>query len=175
MAILMMAGALGMDAFSLGIGIGMKGVRRREMLRLACMVGLFHAMMPLLGMIIGQYMSQLLDDIAILTGGGLLVLLGAHMIYSSIRGEELYALNYRSITGLLLFSLSVSIDAFSVGISLGLFASDWLITVLLFGWFGGVLMMLGLYAGQRISLGLGVFGEALGGLILLLFGIRVLW
>lgn len=39
--ILIMAVALGMDALSLGVGIGMKGIRLRDVLRISIVIGFF--------------------------------------------------------------------------------------------------------------------------------------
>ena len=50
LVILIMAVALGLDAFSLGIGIGMKGIRLRDVLRISLVTALFHVIMPLIGM-----------------------------------------------------------------------------------------------------------------------------
>lgn len=55
LTIALMAAALGMDAFSLGIGIGMRGVRSMEIFRISLLVALFHFVMPLLGIVAGQY------------------------------------------------------------------------------------------------------------------------
>lgn len=41
LTILVMAVALGMDAFSLGIGIGLKGVRLYDILKLSTLIGIF--------------------------------------------------------------------------------------------------------------------------------------
>lgn len=163
--------ALGMDAFSLGIGIGLKGIRLRDILKLSSIIALFHIIMPLAGMFTGQFVSGLLGDVATIVAGILLVLLGGHMIYSSLRGEAVQAFDYRSTWGTLLFALSVSIDSFSVGITLGMFAADLVLTVLLFGLAGGFMSILGLLLGRRVSRNLGEYGEALGGAILLIFGI----
>lgn len=172
--ILIMAIALGMDAFSLGIGIGMNGVRLLEIIKIGVVIALFHILMPLMGMFMGNYVSSLLGDVAAVTGGCLLILLGMHMIYSSLKGEEVQSFDHRSFWGLLLFALSVSVDSMSVGVSLGLFATDLVLTVLLFGTIGGIMSMLGLLLGRRVSNWLGNYGEAFGGVILLAFGIRFL-
>lgn len=135
--ILLMAIALGMDALSLGVGIGMKGVRRKDAFRIGTMVALFHVLMPLLGIAAGQYVGALLGSLARYVAGGLLFLLGTHMIVSSIKGSGVQSINHRTWLGALLFSLSVSIDSFSVGVSLGMFHGDWLLTVLAFGFLAG--------------------------------------
>ena len=95
------------------------------------------------------------------------------MIYSSLRGEAVSSMDHRSSAGMLIFALSVSIDSFSVGLSLGMFAVDMLLTVLLFGLAGGVMSVAGLLIGRRVSSSLGGYGEALGGVILLTFGLLI--
>ncbi|OCT13087.1 hypothetical protein A8709_20265 [Paenibacillus pectinilyticus] len=174
MTIGIMAIALGLDAFSLGIGIGMKGIRLLDILKISVVIGIFHVLMPLMGMFMGQYVSLLLGNVATAAGGCLLILLGAHMVYSSVRGEEASSFDHRTLWGLTIFALSVSIDSFSVGVSLGMFASDIVLTVLIFGLFGGLLSIAGLMLGRRVSGWVGEYGEAFGGLILLGFGIKFL-
>ncbi|HEX7056739.1 MAG TPA: manganese efflux pump [Bacilli bacterium] len=175
LTILILAIALGMDAFSLGIGLGLKGIRLVEILRLSLIIGVFHIIMPLMGMFTGHYVSSLLGDVATITGGGLLILLGGHMVYSSLRGEDVRSIDFRSLWGVLIFALSVSIDSFSVGISLGLFASDIILAVLMFGAFGGLMSVGGLLVGRGAGRWIGEYGEAFGGMILLAFGIKFLF
>jgi putative Mn2+ efflux pump MntP len=174
LTILVMAFALGLDAFSLGIGIGLKGIRLLDVLKLSVVIGSFHVLMPLMGMFTGQYMSELLGDVATTAGGALLLLLGGHMIYSSIRGESAQTFNHRTAWGTLILALSVSIDSFSVGVSLGMFATDIVLTVLMFGFFGGFLSIVGLMLGRRVGRNLGEYGEACGGIILFAFGLLFL-
>ncbi|MFD0673383.1 manganese efflux pump MntP family protein [Cohnella sp. GCM10027633] len=174
LTILVMAVALGMDAFSLGIGLGLKGIRRLDVLRLSAMIALFHVVMPLGGMVMGQYVGELLGGIATSAAGALLLLLGGHMVYSSLRGEAVDSIDHRTVWGTLVFSFSVSIDSFSVGVSLGMFSSHLFLTVLLFGVSGGLMSVFGLMLGRRVSRRLGGYGEALGGVILFGFGLLFL-
>jgi putative Mn2+ efflux pump MntP len=174
LTILVMAVALGMDAFSLGIGIGLKGVRLYDIVSLSGLIGLFHVLMPLGGMYTGQYVGELLGEIATSAAGALLLLLGGHMVYSSLRGESVDSINHRTLWGMLVFSFSVSIDSFSVGVSLGMFSSHMWLTVILFGIFGGLMSVSGLMLGRRASRTLGGYGEALGGVILFGFGLLFL-
>jgi putative Mn2+ efflux pump MntP len=171
----LMAFALGLDAFSLSLGIGLRGIRLLDILKISIVIALFHIFMPLIGFFMGNYVGLLLGGIANTLGGILLVLLGLHMLYTAIRGDDERLLNYRSFWGLLLFSLMVSIDAFSVGVSLGIFASDLLLAVLLFGAFGGGMSIIGLLLGRRIGGWVGGYGEAFGGAILFVFGLKFLF
>ncbi|MEF3305103.1 manganese efflux pump MntP [Paenibacillus sp. GYB003] len=172
--IVVMAIALGMDAFSLGIGIGLRGIRLLDILKISFVIGLFHILMPLIGMFMGHYVGTLLGNVATITGGALLVLLGAHMIFSSLKGPEMRPFDHRTLWGLLFFALSVSVDSMSVGVSLGMFSTDLAFTVLMFGGAGGLMSVGGLLLGRRAGSWVGEYGEAVGGVILLAFGIRFL-
>ena len=172
--ILILSIALGMDAFSLGLGMGMKGIRKLDVLKISVVIGLFHIFMPLIGIFMGQYVSTLLGDVATATGGCLLLLLGGHMIYSSLKGDDTPSFDHASLWGLLLFALSVSVDSMSVGVSLGLFASDLILTVLMFGAAGFLMSVLGLMLGRRVGGWAGEYGETLGGIILFSFGVLFL-
>lgn len=170
--IAIMAVALGMDAFSLGVGIGMKGIRLLHVLQLSLLIAFFHVLMPLLGLFTGSYVGHLLGQVTTYAAGGLLVLLGGHMVYNSFRGDAGVnrSVDHRNLWGMLLISISVSIDSFSVGVSLGMFVNSITLTVLAFGACGGLMSIVGLLLGRRVSRELGGYGEALGGAILLAFG-----
>jgi manganese efflux pump family protein len=172
----MIALALGMDAFSLGLGLGMKKLPLRNIAWLSVSVGIFHILMPLLGMVLGKLVSTLMKEIAVMVGGGILCFLGIHMlIYAWRRREEGTRFRVQSLLGVLLFSVSVSLDSFSVGLSLGLFAVDITLAVLLFGCAGTLLAGIGLYLGRFMGEWIGEYGEVVGGLILILLGSKFLW
>lgn len=175
MTIMIMAVALGLDAFSLGIGIGMKGIRLLHILKISVLIGFFHILMPLLGMLTGHYVSSLLGQVTAYVAGGLLVLLGGHMIFNAFKSGDTRMLDHKSLLGMVLFSLSVSIDSFSVGVSLGMFQNNRILTVLAFGICGGAMAIMGLLLGRRVSRNLGEYGEALGGAILLAFGLAFIF
>ena len=174
LTLLTIAFALGMDAFSLGVGIGMRGIRKLDILKLGAATAAFHMLMPLLGMAAGRMMSGLLGGVATKFGGLLLLLLGGHMVYSSLRGGDAPRLDHRSAFGMLLLAIGVSVDSFSVGVPLGLFAADPEAAVLLSGFFGGAMSVAGLLLGRRVGAGLGEYGETCGGAILFAFGVMFL-
>ncbi|NMO94544.1 manganese efflux pump MntP family protein [Paenibacillus lemnae] len=174
-AILMMAFALGLDAFSLGIGVGMRGIRLRHVLNIGLLTALFHMLMPLLGLLAGHYVGALLGKVTGLAAGGLLVLLGGHMIVNSFQKEEGRPVNHTTLLGMLMFSIGVSIDSFSVGVSLGMFAHDAVLIITSFGAVGGLLSICGLMIGRKAGSRLGNYGEMAGGAILLLFGLMFIF
>ncbi|WP_028543898.1 manganese efflux pump MntP family protein [Paenibacillus taiwanensis] len=174
LTIMVMALALGFDAFSLCLGIGIKGIRGRDMVRISLMIALFHIAMPLLGILTGIWMSAILGQITVIAAGALLVMLGAHMVYSSFKGESSGWIDTATLGGTMLFALSVSVDSFSVGVSLGMYQSHMLMTITAFGLLGGLMSILGLKLGNQVGQHLGEYGEAAGGAILLTFGVLFL-
>ncbi len=169
-----MAFALGMDAFSIGLGMGLLGLRLKQIFYIGIIIGLFHIWMPLVGMGIGRYLSDQLGAIATYLGGILLLILGIQMIRSSFKEDD-----SRTITpegfGLLIFALSVSLDSFSVGLSLGIYGARTVATILMFGIVSMVLTWLGLLLGRKVQGWFGSYSEALGGSILFAFGIKLLF
>jgi putative Mn2+ efflux pump MntP len=170
----LMSIALGMDAFSMSIGLGMQGLRLRFIAKISLVNGLFHMLMPLFGMLIGRYLSHYLGNMAVSIGGILLIFFGIQMIYSSFFNAEKDSWVSTTAWGILLFSFGVSLDAFSVGLSLGFFDVNIWVTVIFFGVAGFGLTALGLLLGRKVGGWLGEYSEAFGGMILLVFGIKFL-
>ncbi|NMD70062.1 hypothetical protein HHO41_07150 [Bacillus sp. DNRA2] len=168
-----MAFALGMDAFSVGLGMGMIRLKLKQIFKIGVMIGLFHVWMPLLGIIAGRFLSDKFGQFAGYAGGLLLLILGLQMIWSSLKSEE-----NRLITpvgfGLIVFALSVSLDSFSVGLTLGIYKAKTLAVLISFGIAATLLTWAGLLVGRKVQGWLGTYSEALGGSILLGFGLKLL-
>lgn len=172
--LVVMALALGMDAFSVGLGMGMYNLRLRQIFKIGITIGLFHVWMPLVGMLAGKFLSEKFGAFATIMGGLLLVILGIQMIWASLKkGEE------KVITpigfGLILFALSVSLDSFSVGLTLGIYGAKTVMVILCFGIVATVQTWAGLLLGRKVQGWLGPYSEALGGGILLAFGLKLLF
>lgn len=169
-----MAFALGMDAFSVGLGMGMIQLRLKQIFFIGVTIGIFHMWMPLVGLMIGDFLSDQFGVFATYAGGGLLLLLGLQMIVSSFKDDD-----QRMITpvgfGLFIFALSVSLDSFSVGLSLGIYGAKTVVVILMFGLVSMVLTWVGLLLGRKVQTWLGKYSEALGGSILLAFGVKLLF
>lgn len=173
-ALLIMAMALGMDAFSVGLGMGMVQLRLKRICKIGLTIGFFHVVMPLFGMMIGHYLTDLFGTVAVMVGGILLLLLGAQMIYTSIIHQKEELLVPPVGFGLFLFALSVSLDSFSVGLSLGIYGAKVWLTLFLFGVVSTVMTWGGLLLGRRFRHYMGTYSEVLGGCILFVFGLKLL-
>ncbi|QSO55270.1 manganese efflux pump [Alicyclobacillus curvatus] len=170
--ILMMAVALGMDAFSLAIGIGLKGISRQRAILLCLAIGLFHVVLTLVGIYTGMMLQDVLGKLAKWFGSFLLFGLGLHMLFSTLFGKDEDDKSFNATyMGMILFGIGVSIDALSVGFSLGLRSTAFgLVAAATFGFFGMVMCGAGLVVGRRVNRMAGVYGEVLGAIILIGYG-----
>ena len=173
LTLLIMAFALGMDAFSVGLGMGMYQLRLRQIFKIGITIGIFHVWMPLVGMLAGKFLSEKFGTFASLLGGLLLILLGIQMVWSSFKKDQDSVITPVG-TGLLLFALSVSLDSLSVGLTLGIYGAKTVMAIVCFGIAATVMTWSGLLIGRKVQGWLGSYSEALGGSILLAFGIKLL-
>jgi putative Mn2+ efflux pump MntP len=168
--------ALGMDAFSLGLGLGMRKPTRNRTILISSFIAVFHVFMPLIGIWIGQFLSFYFHHIAVIVGGALLCLLGLQMFWSSIQDREgSLPFSDRTIIGMILIAFSVSLDSLSAGLSMGFFATDPILTVVLCGAAGGLMSLVGLYFGRLMGSWIGKYGEVFGGIVLITLGIQFIW
>lgn len=174
LTLFMMAFALGMDAFSVGLGMGLIKLKLKQIFYIGLTIGIFHIWMPLAGMVIGRVLSHQFGTIAVYAGGLLLIVLGIQMIVSSFKEDETAMLTPKGY-GLFIFALSVSLDSFSVGLSLGIYGARTIITIIMFGAVSMILTWIGLLLGKRVQKWFGRYSEALGGSILLAFGLKLLF
>lgn len=172
--LIIMAFAVGMDAFSISLGMGVFKLRLRQIFYIGLTTGLFHMIMPLLGILTGHLLSETFGKITGYVGGGLLIILGVQMVLSSFKTEERMAIVPVG-WGLFLFSFLVSLDSFSAGLSLGMFGARALVAMICFGVVAACLTWSGLIMGRKVQNLLGVYGEMFGGLTLILFGIKLLF
>lgn len=173
--LLLIAIALGMDAFSVGLSLGIRGLVLRQSYVISLTIGLFHFLMPLVGIGIGRALSTVMGTIAVSIGGVLLCALGVSMVWSGLRGASAYV-SYRktSYWSIVLLAFSVSVDSLSTGLSLGLFSTNTVLAASMLGIGGGVMAGIGVVIGQFASHWLGDYGELIGGAILFLFGMKFL-
>ncbi|KAB2336500.1 hypothetical protein F7731_08980 [Cytobacillus depressus] len=169
----LMAFALAMDAFSVGLGMGMFNLRLRQIFNIGLTIGIFHVWMPLFGILAGKLLSVQFGAIATYVGGGLLLILGIHMCMSGFSKEKNSIITPAG-WGLMIFGFSVSLDSFSVSLTLGIYGAKTALVLTCFGITATILTWLGLLIGRKVQGWLGSYSEALGGCILFAFGLKLL-
>ena len=174
MSLTVMALALGMDAFSVSLGMGMQRLRLKRIALISVTIGGFHIIMPFFGMLLGKALSDAVGNMTSLAGGLLLFLIGVQMFFSAFNQDSKNKLEPVGI-GLLLVSFGVSIDSFTVGLSLGISGMKILLTLFIFGTVTTFLTCTALMLGRKMRGYLGAYSELLGGSILCGFGLHMLF
>jgi manganese efflux pump family protein len=174
--LLALAVALGTDAFSLSIGLGMAGINKRNTIILSITVLIFHILMPLLGVWAGEIFGSLLGKTANIIGALVLIGLGLKMIKDSFSDEEEEnpQILLANTKGLVLIAGSVSLDALSVGFSLGTQNVNLTVTSLTIGLVAGLMTAAGLVFGRFIGGWIGDKAKIIGAVILLGIGAKFL-
>ena len=158
-----------MDAFSLAMLYGTEGIKRKDKLILSIIVGIFHFVMPLIGLTIGSLITNKIIFKAEILEGIILSLIAIEMIISSFKEKEQTFLV--SIPGFLLFGLSVSIDSLTVGIGLPAITDNYILTSLIFSVTSFLFTLLGLNLGNILNQKYGKISTIIGGTILLILGL----
>lgn len=171
--ILALAVALGTDAFSLAIGIGLGGVRVRQLIVVSLTVLVFHIFMPLIGYFVGEWFGSM-GHIANIAGALVLIGLGLKMIKESFSGDDKeQSFVIANTMGLILLAGSVSLDALSVGFTLGTQQVNLMLAVITIGIVAGLMTAGGIILGKYVGKMLGSKAEIFGGLVLLGIGIKL--
>lgn len=180
----MLAVALAMDCFTVSIVSGVI-VRRwlwGMILRMAFLFGLFQAMMPFIGWLATTRFSQQLEAIDHWIAFGLLAFIGGKMIKESFANdEEEKQFNPQRLNTQLLLAVATSIDALAVGISFACTGyrefAQIAYPLFVIGIVSFLFSILGYLFGVRFgkSVARKLKPELLGGIILLVIGIKILF
>jgi putative Mn2+ efflux pump MntP len=175
---LLVAVALGCDAFAVGLGVGTQFCSPRQVFRLSFHFGLFQFLMPLIGWFLGQNLVGVTRHWAPWIAFALLFFIGSKMGYESLTHDESAAKrdcpDPTKGFSLVLLSLATSIDALGVGFSLGILGQSLLVVAVWIGVTACAMTWLAMKLGNRLS---GSFGHRMGivgGIILMAIAVKLL-
>lgn len=167
--ILLIAISLSMDAFSLSLAYGTLGINKKDKILISTITGIFHFFMPLFGFLIGNIIMRFIKLNSNIIVATILLFIGIEMIISSLKKEK--EIKIMKVTEFFLFALAVSIDSFSVGITLTDFTKNVIFGPLTFAFTSFVFTYLGLSLGNKIEKLLGKISTLIGGTILSIIGL----
>lgn len=181
LSIFLTALALSMDAFAVSIckGLSIGKIRGRDMLIVGAWFGGFQAIMPAIGYFLGGALEEIIRAFDHWVAFGLLALIGIGMIREAFSKDEEKQDSSLSVRVMLPMAIATSIDALVVGIT---FRSAFAIETI--GSMLGAVALIGattfLCSAAGVKVG-SLFGtkykaraELVGGIILILIGIKVL-
>ena len=176
--IIVVAIGLAIDAFVVSIvsGSAYKQLHVKQVVRMAVFFGGFQAFMPLIGFMVGLSVKGYIESYDHWTAFGLLSAVGGKMIYESFKIKSIEKkFDPSNIFVLLMLSVATSIDALAIGITLSLITSSIIAAVIIIGLVTFVLSYLGVCIGKKFGHFFENRIEAVGGLVLIGMGIKILF
>ena len=178
--IILLAVGLGIDAFSVAIGIGAGNSRKPwwpPVLRLSLAFGIFQFGMACLGWLAGGTVVAYIEAFDHWIAFGLLVVIGGKMIWEGLEKEEEAKLPRPDQTRgwpLLLLSIATSIDSLAVGFRFSVLKNSILFPAIVIGVVCFAMTAVGMIFGKALSKLFGRKVEIVGGLVLIAIGVKIL-
>lgn len=174
----LLAVGLSMDAFAVSVckGLAMKRCSLRNAAVCGLWFGGFQALMPAIGYFLGYRFREYITAIDHWIAFALLLLIGGNMVREAVgKGEDEAADDSLDVKTMLLLAIATSIDALAVGVTFA-FLPDTNVpaAVLFIGTVTFVLSMIGVKVGNVFGSKYKARAEILGGVILILLGIKIL-
>jgi manganese efflux pump family protein len=168
-----------MDAFavSLGLGLSLRPASSGQTFRLAFHFGLFQFLMPVLGWAAGETLIRHIEKYDHWVAFALLLGVGGKMIFESLRPEPSLESKRSDPTrgvSLLVLSVATSLDALAVGLSLAALRVAIVFPAVVIGVVAFAMTVLGMKIGPALGRIIGRRAELLGGVILIVIGIKIL-
>lgn len=161
--------SLSMDAFSLSLAYGTLNMYKSDIKFLSLIVGIYHFVMPLIGLSVGSTIINLLpikpNALVSLT----LLFIGIEMIYETFKEDK--NIKYLSLVEMLLFGFAVSIDSFILGLGLKVLYKFPIVAALIFSIVSLIFTYMGLMLGKKINDKIGSISTIFGGIVLIFLSI----
>ncbi len=172
----LIAVGLSMDAFAVAVckGLSMKKPRFFQALVIALWFGVFQALMPILGFLLGSRFQSVLMTMDHWIAFTLLGIIGAHMIREASADNETQTEEDIGIKTMFPLALATSIDALAVGVTFAFLRADILFAASSIGIVTFGLSLAGVKAGTVFGARYKAKAEIAGGIILILLGSKIL-
>ena len=173
--IILTAIALSMDAFAVSIckGLSTRCVSLRHSIITGLYFGFFQALMPVLGYFLGINFQEEIASIDHWIAFALLSLIGISMIKESREdGEGNDRYDFKTM---IVLAIATSIDALAVGISFALLDVEIFSSAATIGFITFAFSAVGVKLGSRLGARSRSVAELVGGIILILIGLKILF
>ena len=176
LSMLLVSVSVGLSNFAGAMGIGLSGINVRTRIRVGIAFGFFEALMPVLGLLLGEAVAGFFGHYGKYVGGAILILTGAYtVIQARMTANEQKVRMPRSVRmqSLIITALALSIDNLAVGFALAVYHVDIVLAGLTFGVVSILMSLLGLELGHRLGKRVEAWSEEIGGGVLILVGVAI--
>ena len=172
---------LAMDAFAVSVckGLGMRRLNKKQTLIIGLYFGGFQALMPLIGWLLGSQFQKYITSIDHWIAFILLSFIGGKLMLEAIReGNEEETVDGMDAPldhkNMLVLAVATSIDALAVGITFAFLDTPIIEAITIIGITTMVISIIGVVVGNFFGSRYKSKAEFIGGLILVLLGLKIL-
>ncbi len=168
---------LSVDSFSAALAMGTRPYILKDLLKFAFSSSIAEVCFTILGALAGAKMAGLIDAYDHWVSFIILVIVALHMIYESLMDEEndqAQKKEFHSFFKILIVSFATSLDAFAVGVTLGLAQKPLMPYSISIGVFAFLSTVLGMQISKKVSVKLGDRINIAGAIVLILLAISFL-
>ena len=168
--LLLLGFALSLDSFRVSLGLGTLKLSRLRQLQIVIAFGVCDAVAPLIGLLIGKSLLEIIGPWVEHLGPLLLCAYGVYVIYIAKRcaGTETGETDRWMVLGL---PLSLSLDNLIAGTTLGMIGFPILLSVTIIGVMSSLLSLAGLRLGHTALNFLRIRADLIGGVVLVVIAL----
>ena len=178
--LLLIGVGLSMDAFAVAVckGLAMRKVNKKQAVVIGLFFGGFQALMPFLGWLLGSQFERYITSIDHWIAFILLGVIGGKMMMEAVKKEEAEEIKQMDppldLKEMFLLAVATSIDALAVGITFAFLQYPIVEAISVIGVTTFAISIGGVYVGNFFGNKYKSKAEFVGGLILVLLGLRIL-
>lgn len=169
--VLVLGFVLSLDNFRVSIALGTVPFSMKRAVQVALTFGLWDAIMPLVGLLIGNQIGEALGDVADLVGAAALGAYGLYLVVSALRNPEPDELDHPwALFGI---PLTLSLDNLFAGASLGILGLSPWFSAGVFGVITAVMSLVGLQLGRAAAGLIRIRPDLLAGVTLIMAAVAL--
>lgn len=174
--ILLIGIGLAMDAFAVSIckGLSIKKMSWKKAIIVGTYFGVFQALMPVIGYLLGATFKDVVTKVDHWIAFGLLTIIGFNMLKEAFGQSEEHQNDSVDFRTMSILAIATSIDALAVGITFAFLKVNMVLATIMIGIVTFAICIIGVKIGNKFGDKYERKAEVVGGLILILMGIKIL-
>ena len=174
--ILLVSIGVAMDAFAVSIckGLSMKAMNWKKAIIIALYFGVFQALMPAIGYLLGATFQELVTKVDHWIAFALLTFIGVNMLKEAFAKDKDTHSESIEFKAMVILAIATSIDALAVGITFAFLKVNLILATIMIGIVTFLICVIGVKIGNKFGDKYERKSEAVGGFILILMGTKIL-
>ena len=176
-AIISIAIALSFDSFAVSATCGfiLPNIKAKQILKIAFFFAVFQGVFPLLGWLIGEGIQKFYADYHYFSAA-IFIAIGVKLVYSGFSANPVKKpINPTNTIVLIGLSIATSVDAFLTGIGFSFVDFKIILSMVIIALVTFILSIIGAYIGNKAHKLIKIRFDIIGGIILIIFGVIIMF